>query len=640
MGEVRRAYGLWRPPLGGRWPVAAALVFCLLWVAGANAQAPPADAAEAPVIASFAIHGVEAVSERDLRAILQTRASPRLPWRERERLDPAVLEADVQRVEEFYAARGFREATVTSAVEPLDAGTVRVRLTIVEGEPVRLAGFRFEGFAGIVDARALARLAEAAPVQPGDPLAVAGVVEAGHRALDLVRDAGYPRARITFAEAPADRGWAYVMLRAAPGPIGLVGRVDIAGNRRVDDPVIRRHVALQPGERFRLEPIHVTHRRLMRLGLFESVDIDLANPEGVDTDVGIVVRVHERDLRAYQFSFGYGTEEQISGEAEWQHVNVLGGARRLSVLGRWSWLDRGVQAGLVQPYVLHPDVSLGFVGQVWSVDDRFFDQLSAGGGASLTYRHGPFNVASLTFSQRFERSRISEAAVADPDLRASLEALFLDGATGIQRGALSSLQLDLARDTRDVPLDPRRGYWASLRFEQVGGWLPGAFDLHAAVGDARHFVSWGPLTLAHRAQYGSVWPAGGAADVPLFRRFFLGGADSLRGWGRLEVSPLSQAGQPVGGRAFFAATSEARVPLARRLGLAGFLDAGNVWRSAWRLHPGDLRYSAGAGVRYDSPVGPLRLDGAYQLTPIAGLRVEGAPETRRWRLHFTLGRGF
>jgi outer membrane protein assembly complex protein YaeT len=616
------------------------LLFCLVTGAVGRAQTPPENATEPPAIVDFQIHGVESLREPDLRAILQTRASPWLPWRERVRFDPAVLEADVRRAEEFYAARGFREARVTSAVEPLDAGTLRVRLTVVEGEPVRLAGFLFEGFEGIVAAGALERLAERAPLQPGDPLAVAGVIETGHRALDLVRDAGYPRATMTFAETPAEPGRTHVTVRAAPGPIGLVGRVDIAGNRRVDDPVIRRHVALRPGERFRLEPIHVTHRRLMRLGLFESVDIDMADPEGEGTDVPIVIRVNERDLRAYQFSFGYGTEEQLSGEAEWQHLNFLGGARRLSLLGRWSWLDRGLRANLVEPYVFHPDLSLGLLGQVWSVDDRFFDVLSAGGGASLTYRHGPFNVASVTFSQRFERSRLSGVAVADPELRASLEALLADSATGIQQGSLSSLQLDLARDTRDVPLDPRRGDWTSLRFEQAGGWLPGAFDLYAATADARHYVSWRRVTLAHRAQYGSVWPAGGAADVPLFRRFFLGGADSLRGWGRLEVSPLSQAGQPVGGRAFLAATSEVRVPLVRRVGLAGFLDAGNVWRTAWSLRPGDLRYSLGAGVRYDSPLGPMRLDGGYQLTPTPGLRVEGAPEDRRWRLHFTLGRGF
>lgn len=593
-----------------------------------------------PAIEAFEIDGVHSVDEAELRAALQTRASPWLPWQDRVRLDPTVLEADVQRAKEFYAARGFPGAAVTSTVEPVEDDKVRVRLIVEEGEPVRLHGFLFEGFEGIVPAPVLSALAAQAPLQPGEPLARAPLMATAQLALDLVRDAGHARAKVSLFETAVSPRDVQVTLQADPGPVAFFGRIDIAGNQRVDDPVIRRYVQFRPGERFSLQPIRETRHRLAALGLFKTVEIEVVNPEAQTPEVPILIRVSERDQQEYEISFGYGTEEQISGEAEWRHLNVFGGARRLSVLGRWSWIDRVLQADFVEPYLFHPDLSLGLRGQVSSVDHSFFDVLSAGGAASLTYRQSAANVISTTYLQQYQRTRLSDLALADPELRARLGANGAGTPTGVEDGLLAAVQLDVIRDTRDIPADPRRGYRVGARLERAGGWLPGTFDFYTAITDARHFLPLGPMTLAHRAQYGSVAPAGAAADVPIFRRFFLGGSESLRGWGRFEVSPLSPAGQPVGGRAFLAATSELRLPIGAGVGAAVFVDAGNVWRDAWTLRLTDLRYSAGAGMRYDSPFGAMRVDLGYQLTPIDGLRVEGEPRDRRWRVHFTFGRGF
>jgi outer membrane translocation and assembly module TamA len=127
--------------------------------------------------------------------------------------------------------------------------------------------------------------------------------------------------------------------------------------------------------------------------------------------------------------------------------------------------------------------------------------------------------------------------------------------------------------------------------------------------------------------------------VPFFRRYFIGGAQSLRGWGRFEVSPLVN-GVTVGGHSVLESSAELRAPVWGNLSAVLFLDAGNVWQNAWNINLGDLRYDVGTGVRYLTPIGPLRADVGYQLNPIPGLLVDGKPESRHFRVHFSIGQAF
>ena len=126
----------------------------------------------------------------------------------------------------------------------------------------------------------------------------------------------------------------------------------------------------------------------------------------------------------------------------------------------------------------------------------------------------------------------------------------------------------------------------------------------------------------------------------LFRSYFLGGATSVRGWGRYEISPLGSSGLPIGGNAMIGFSSEGRLAFGAKAGGVAFLDAGQVWADAGAVRLGDLRYAAGVGFRYQTPVGPLRLDLGYQLTPIPGLLVNGTAQLRPWRLHFSIGQAF
>jgi outer membrane translocation and assembly module TamA len=146
--------------------------------------------------------------------------------------------------------------------------------------------------------------------------------------------------------------------------------------------------------------------------------------------------------------------------------------------------------------------------------------------------------------------------------------------------------------------------------------------------------------IASRLQSSSIAPRGGDINVPFSKKYFLGGATSVRGWGRYEVSPLSDSGLPLGGNSLFAASVELRANLFEKFGGVLFGDGGNVWANAGDIRLADLRYAVGPGLRYQTPVGPLRFDFGYQLNPIPNLVVNGAPETRHWRVHISIGQAF
>jgi len=128
--------------------------------------------------------------------------------------------------------------------------------------------------------------------------------------------------------------------------------------------------------------------------------------------------------------------------------------------------------------------------------------------------------------------------------------------------------------------------------------------------------------------------------VPFFKRYFLGGSTSVRGWGRYELSPLTDTGQPIGGLSVVETSGEMRVPFGTKLSAVAFVDAGSVGRNPWHLDPGGFRFAVGPGFRYDTPIGPVRFDVGYQLNPIPGLLVKGEPEARNWRAHISIGQAF
>jgi outer membrane protein assembly complex protein YaeT len=606
--------------------------------------------------------GVNAVSEQQIKSVLATAESARLPWGEKQFFERAQFEADLKRIVAFYKDRGYPDARVRSFDVQLsgDQKSVRITADIEEGEPIRVERVVLAGFDVLPEDHRRALEANL-PLKAGEPLDSAILQASRELALDELRDHGYPSPKVGVEEAAgSSERLRTVTYEADPGRIAYVGPVEINGEMSVNEDVVRRHLTFRPGQLFEQSRLRESQRRLYTLELFNFVNVEAVSGASADTAVQgadadripIRVTITEGKHRKVNFGAGYGSEEKVRGEVDWRHVNFFGGARTAGVFARYSSLDRGVRLNLKQPYFFSPRYSLGLSGQSWFSDEPAYKLTTTGGRATIAreFSRGRTPVVgarqatslALTYANEWEDYSISDAALQDLSFRDELIALGLDPRFGTGRGQLSALMLDASRNTTENLLDAKSGYVASVHLEKAGQWLGGDYDYNEVSAEGRFYQSLGGrVVLAVRGRAGSIEASGSEEElVPFFKRYFLGGATNLRGWGRYEVSPLSGSGLPIGGHSFLNFSTELRIPIVGKLGGVLFVDGGNVWTNPWDINLNDLWYDAGPGLRYNTPIGPVRLDVGFQLKTIPGLLVNGAEQTRPLRIHFSIGQAF
>jgi len=419
------------------------------------------------------------------------------------------------------------------------------------------------------------------------------------------------------------------------------GPVHISGNKSVGDNIIRRELGYKPGDLYQRSLVLDSQRRLYRMELFQFVNVEPidieAQPEVVPTRITVAEGPHQR----VNFGVGYGTEEKGRVDAEYHHLNFLGGARTACAHVRWSTLDRGVRLDFNQPYFFAPHYSFGVDAQDWRTFTPAYNSTVVGAKAIVTHRRTQHTSWSVSIGSERDSSSIAPDVLGDPKLRPALIALGLNPDTLEQSGTLTPIGFDLQHSTADSLLNAHHGYQLAFHTEEAGRVMPGTFHYYGISADTRYYVPIGErVVFASRLQFGNLRPAGGdPANVPFAKKFFLGGATSLRGWGRFEVSPLV-SGLPIGGNSMFEFSQELRATLRGNFGIVLFLDAGNVWAESFGVDLGDLRYDVGPGLRYQTAIGPIRFDFGYQLNPIPGLLINGSPQTRRYRLHFSIGQAF
>lgn len=602
-------------------------------------------------VSSITFRGADAIRAEELKAVIATRENGFLPWSRKQVFDREEFDRDVKRIEAYYSDRGFPNARVVGMDVKLDASKEHVAITveIAEGRPVVVEHLSFEGLDAIPPDH-LQWLRERLPTQTGRPRDQKLILASHDMVVAELRDHGFPYGSVHVEERPGS-GPAGVQIAvvADSGPASVFGAISIEGDVSVDEGVIRRELAFHEGDRYELSQLAASQRRLYGLELFQFVNITPRLPKDRSARVPVIVTVAEGKHRRLQLAAGYGSEERARARINWRHVNFGGGARTGETEAKWSSLEQGVRGSFTEPYLFQPGVSLRVSGSTWWAKEPIYEYRSSGGRVVLSKdlsrtgvgaERGVRNRLSVSLIREFGDYAIAETALTDPTFREELIALGLDPDTGRGSGTLSSLAVDFERNTSLQPLDPRQGYAVSGHLESAGSLVGGSFTYNEVSGEVRTYLELGPrFVWANRARAGTLAGSDGA-QIPYYKRYFVGGSGSVRGWGRYQVSPLSPAGLPIGGRTMMEVTTEARFGIKGKLSGVAFIDGGNVWLDPWDVQPRDLRWAVGPGFRYDTPIGPLRVDLGLQLTPIDGLVIEGNPEKRKWRIHFSIGQAF
>jgi outer membrane protein assembly complex protein YaeT len=539
--------------------------------------------------------GVEQVDPQQLRQLLRARPGA---GGERHLYVASRAWTDTRLLEEFYARRGFSQARaelLPPQFDP-DGDAVTLRWRIHEGPPHRVEEVR------IVPEEAAALAGSDAPqpkLRPGEPYD-AQLAREDARALQRHFDLrGYPQARVR-TRTEGEPGRLAVLYEVDPGERRQVGEVTIRGNRLTRDRVIRRELTFSSGDPLSDQRLAESEKNLYELGVFRSVAVrPLAPPEGEPDDplggtVPVGVQVEESEPLRMGLGVGYDTLDRFRGRLEFSTRNLLGTRRYAGMVLRGGSTERRAQALLRNPRLFGTRLTglLSFLYQ--EKEEESFDSLRRGVSVQAEWRP----TQRLTM---FSGYSLSDEDLTDVQVTAE---------EAQQEGRLASLGWALAFDGRNSFVDPRRGVFASLDLKWYEAGLGSEAEFGRAFAHLSTYVSLSARTVwASGARLGYEEPLGDDADVPISQRFFAGGDSTSRGFERDRLGPLDPVtGDPLGGELLLLVNQEVRFPLWRFLRGVIFYDGGSVFSRPEDLTWRGLRHVMGAGLRVDTPIGPLRVD--------------------------------
>lgn len=439
---------------------------------------------------------------------------------------------------------------------------------------------------------------------PGDTANSDKVLRAEQRIVADLKATGHPFARIERREIVADHATNRLDVRlvAAPGEAARFGAVSVSGTEVTDPDFVVTQAMLPEGETYSPQAIDRATKRLSDLGIFSSVRIVPGEQVGPDGRLPMTIEVSERKRNVIGVGANWSSSEGFGVESYWRRRNLFGRGELLSLegsIGRLgdnslSDLEYAARIAFEKPGAFGPLTT-------------FTTSLSAKQEIPDAYRSRHVTLDA------FVRREFSEHLSA----RVGAEVQFADETDvfGKRTYLLGGVIGELAYDTRDDRLNPTKGLnaviFAEPAYDARGKtfmlFTRGQVAAYQALDDAKRFV------LAGRVGAGSI-VAPSVRSVPAARRFFSGGGGSIRGYAYRNVGPRL-GGEVTGGRSYVEASAEIRMKVTDTIGLVGFVDAGNSFSSIYPDFSQGLKVGVGAGIRYFTPVGPLRLDVAVPLNP-------------------------
>jgi outer membrane protein insertion porin family len=606
----------------------------------AHAQTTTTPPAEGRVVFvdRIAIVGNENVSSDVLRGRMRTKEPSFFSIWNKPKFDREKVDRDAAQLEAYYHAIGYPDATVrVEKVEYLENGRFAdITIRVVEGEPIRVGSVGFAGELVLKDEE----LREGLLLKPGSPFNAALLRTDMFTIRSKYFNLGYLGVLIADSTRVTGRQ-VDIVFTIDPGLPLNVGTITIEGNKLVRRGVIEAEIEVKTGDVCRFEKVVKTQRNLFETGLFNVVDVVPENVDPVKRTVDIRIRVRERKESWVETGFGVGNVLGSRVFAEWGTRNLFGYGRTLRLKAQYAFdIFEGDQIDFD---------NIDFSNTYYRYDAVYTQRrvlgmkLGAGVNGFIENDNTVPDLEVKTIGTTFGVAH--NFGKPRPDFGYDTELVLSFSVENITRRQLGLPEEDsrsnilgssLSRDTRDFVLNPRRGEYRVVAASIAGGILGGLNDFYVFTANEQMYHARGGSVLAWRARAGFADSYGRSAEVPVEDRFYLGGGNSVRGYAEASLGPRTvEAGVSSvdGGDFILLANVEFRYPLPffGRWNFAGtfFLDGGNVWASAsdvrgsnFRLTSDvsettvdDFRYGIGLGIRYNTPIGPIRVDYGYPLKP-------------------------
>ena len=529
---------------------------------------------------------------------------------------PEVLRVDLQLLEQLYQNNGFVNVQIGEPVVEInrEAGAIVVTVPIArEGEQYKVGAVTLTGSEVLSDVE----LRELVRVTSGEIYAREAV------RLDI----------LALTEAHADRGYAFadvvpsvsldqqtrlvnLSFATNPGPKVYIGRIDIVGNERTQDQVVRRELRLDEGELYSGSKLRRSRQRLNNLQYFEEVNIDTRARAGDDL-LDLQVQLRERATGQFSAGLGFSSVEDVIFTISVVQNNLFGRGQTLSANAYVGGISQDFSLSFREPWLYGRPISLGASVFNRAEDFQTFDVNRTGASLSLGRTLGEFTRISAAY--RYEVLEISELSENASEL--------LQQSQG--ESTTSSVTPSVARDSRDNVFNPSEGSVNSFDIQLAG--LGGDNRYYRAIGVSTwYFGLPAEMTGFVRGRFGY---GEGFDDsvLPASERFFLGGVTTIRGFEFRDIGPKDENNNPLGGTSFVQFNLEIGRSLGGVLRVVAFFDAGNVYGppDSDDFDMGNLRRSAGLGIRIVTPIGPIRLD--------YGFKLDKKPGESAGRLGFLLG---
>lgn len=447
------------------------------------------------------------------------------------------------------------------------------------------------------------------------PFASAEVLEGESRLISFIRRQGFPFAKTDKREIRADHSDDSVRIKFIlnPGPKAVFGRTSITGLTGVDENFVRQKIPYTEGDHYNPDLITETQRALNGLGLFATVRITEGSELEENNSLPVNIDVNERRHRSIGAGLRYQKDEGPGIKASWEHRNLFHRGEKLELLSEYSNFILSAEARFRKPAFLRTDQTLRLGLRLASDEPEAYrsENLTASGLVDREIAEGLSMGAGITFKSATITQKSSEKSY-----------------------NMISLPLNLEWDRSDDLLDPSKGGRLSLQISPY--YTPSGSSLYFIKGlvTYRHYLNIidSPHSiLACKLALGTIKGAS-RDEIPADERFYAGGGGSIRGYAFQSAGPYSD-GIPAGGKSLMELSLELRIKLAQQWGIIGFLDGGRAFSKGLFSGNEDIQWAAGMGVRYYTPIGPVRLDIGVPLK-----RREGIDDS--FQIYINLGQSF